>query len=1113
MSKTRILNGTVTTVLVMLLMLSMLSVFTIMPANANPGQSSGIIRLGATGSSEAKWDSTKKQVGNYAVKLHDAGDESYAYVEISVPTGIKFSELATITSGWSFWYYWVSENGHYGPLLELRFTGPNFNPDTLAEHVDITVNTAESDPVGDTWTEESVDSSSTATCYGNKPDGTTFSDADGHTGTSPGTHTLSEIVADITDYVSGSGDWELTRIQVQLGWDNVADTAYIDDITIKGVTYTLDPPGMAISPTSGVPGTTVTVDAWGFNGGENVQIYLNNTYIKTVSADGVGNVSTTLTIPTTATYAAYTVEAIGVTSGVSVSATFHATRLTITPTSGNVGDTLSAEGWGLKAGEYARVYFDIDADGTMDTEEIMAIVPVDTGGHFLTSFTVPQAKNGTHTVKAIQSSTPSATDENPEWYASANFIVQPKIWLSPTSGPSGITVKVFGNGFSASADNVTIFFDKDKDGVMDANEIVACRTSTVNIGTNTTGGLRNNTASVGYLNFVVPEVEEYGPYTVWVNSTNTVIASATFTVGPASITLTPGQGIVGATVNIEGAGFTPDKTVDVFFDKDGDGIATSADADYKVVTEASVGSDGTFTATFPMPVPTPGPGRYVVNATDGSVFATANFTIPAPSITLNATQLPPGGALRITGTNFGNSSEGYTVKVYFNTLEQTPTLSVDKYGNVDANLTILTAAGLKVYVVNVTLSDGGTHSQFNATRTLTVPEAYIELNPSSGTPGQEITITGYWFEVDATVAVKVAGTDVTTTPPSVKVLPNGTFTATFEVPALPAGSYTVEASTVTTSATTTLTVTSPETQTILSAIEELEKKLDNVLGNLTSTNFGLSAIKTVVDEINSKLSNLATDISSINSAISLISGKLGAFNPGDTVASLLYSINDSVSVINWTDIAAIKTAVKTDIPATLELIKAKTDKLGTFTGTDTVASLLSEIKGATGQVNATLNTVANKVNSIGESLTSVVDALGEFREVLGEFGEGETVAGLLHEIKGKLDQLSIVNPVQFSAGSYSTAKPTSTNPVNLEKSSKVTLTVRVRDDMSAGFRVTVYIQNGASSWQPLTFIASGASYTDCATTVEFTTGANGKFYFDVTGATFTAYIYSAESAP
>jgi hypothetical protein len=132
---------------------------------------------------------------------------------------------------------------------------------------------------------------------------------------------------------------------------------------------------------------------------------------------------------------------------------------------------------------------------------------------------------------------------------------------------------------------------------------------------------------------------------------------------------------------------------------------------------------------------------------------------------------------------------------------------------------------------------------------------------------------------------------------------------------------------------------------------------------------------------------------------------------------------------------------------------------------------------------------------------------------LGTFTGEDTVASLLHEINGKLDELGMVNPVQFSAGSYSTTKPTSANPVNLEKSSKVTLTVRVRDDMSAGFRVTVYIQNGASSWQPLTFIASGASYTDCATTVEFTTGANGKFYFDVTGATFTAFIYSAESAP
>jgi hypothetical protein len=102
--------------------------------------------------------------------------------------------------------------------------------------------------------------------------------------------------------------------------------------------------------------------------------------------------------------------------------------------------------------------------------------------------------------------------------------------------------------------------------------------------------------------------------------------------------------------------------------------------------------------------------------------------------------------------------------------------------------------------------------------------------------------------------------------------------------------------------------------------------------------------------------------------------------------------------------------------------------------------------------------------------------------------------------------------IQFTSGTYSTTLPTSSKPVNLGKPSKVTLTVRVTDDGSAGFIIKVYIYDG-TAWQPLVFSVSDIASADSAATVEFTTGADGRFYFEVGGAYFTAYIYSAESAP
>jgi hypothetical protein len=107
---------------------------------------------------------------------------------------------------------------------------------------------------------------------------------------------------------------------------------------------------------------------------------------------------------------------------------------------------------------------------------------------------------------------------------------------------------------------------------------------------------------------------------------------------------------------------------------------------------------------------------------------------------------------------------------------------------------------------------------------------------------------------------------------------------------------------------------------------------------------------------------------------------------------------------------------------------------------------------------------------------------------------------------------SIKNATQFTAGTYSTTIPTSVAPVNLGKSSKITLTVRTTDDTTEGFVIKAYIYNG-TAWQPLSFSVSGIASSDCAATVEFTTGTDGKLYFETTGATFTAFIYTAEFSP
>jgi hypothetical protein len=730
--------------------------------------------------------------------------------------------------------------------------------------------------------------------------------------------------------------------------------------TVAGATITL-------SPTSGAPGTTVTVTGSGFASEEDVQIYFDTSLIKTVKADGDGEISTSFNVPAVA-YGMHTVIALGVSSGSEATAPFYVTRLTLSQTSGYVGITLLiVNGSGFEAGKYARVYFDIDADETMDPDEIMAIAPVDANGRFQTSFTVPEAANGAHTVMAIKSSTPGS-GEDTDWYASATFTVLPRIWLSPISGPSGLTVKVYGNGFSAEATNMTIFFDKDKDGVMDPDENLPKDPKTL-------GTTDKGTFAEEYFSFVVPTVA-YDTYTVWVNDTGGVKASTTFTVGPASITLTPGTGIVGATVYITGAGFTPGNTIDVKFDT----VKTLSGSDWLTGSKPTVGTDGAFSGTFWVPVLKP--GAYTVNATDGSVWATAAFTVPTPVISLNRTSGPVGIPVRITGLNFANYTKGYSIKVYLKNAtwskDITPSgtdLNVTRTGAISANITIPLGTGYPypgVYVITVNAT--GAEASINAAQSFEVLASSITLSKSSGTTGEWIDVVGLNFKPDDTIGFEIDTADMLTVPSAVKANATGGFTCKIQIPPdIAPGSYTITAlgssgnAGGSNKATAPFTVAGFET-VILERIEDIEAKLDVGGSFYTFVNNWFLTIKGYVDDVETMLEQVKAktdtinwaDITAIKEEVSAIEGKLDVLPAwGNLVTKNWADLTGYIDSAKADIIAAMPELPPLDLSPVLNAIQgnstailgaidsAKADiiaKLGTFTGTDTVASLLYEIE-------------------------------------------------------------------------------------------------------------------------------------------------------------------------
>jgi len=210
-------------------------------AGSDSPAATGFASLGTWGTGEtASWDATTAAAGSYSVKLDSAGE----YVEFIPAPGVTFADLADIISGWSFLFNKASGDTNNGPGLELRFTGPEFDP-TLSgppSHVDITVNTAETVTGTGAWVLEDVTSTSTAICYGNDANGDAFSDGSWG-GTSTGNLTLAELVTAVTTLAtdanwngSDPADWTLTRVRAE----TYGATVNIDDVTINGTTYYLE---------------------------------------------------------------------------------------------------------------------------------------------------------------------------------------------------------------------------------------------------------------------------------------------------------------------------------------------------------------------------------------------------------------------------------------------------------------------------------------------------------------------------------------------------------------------------------------------------------------------------------------------------------------------------------------------------------------------------------------------------------------------------------------------------------------------------------------------------------------------------------------------------------
>jgi hypothetical protein len=815
-----------------------------------------------------------------------------------------------------------------------------------------------------------------------------------------------------------------------------------------------------IYPTSGPPGLYVGLSSQAstFTGATtNVTFYFSGTAVNSTMAESTGAMNGTFKVPESSP-GTYTVRALGNDSlSASTSFTIATPTITVSPTRGPVATpvTITGTNWNCSG------TVNVDIGNSTYSTDLVTGKPNGTG-IFTNTTAIPSLAIGTYTINATDGINSATT----------SFIIPSRtITLNVTSGPPSLPVLVTGEGYTIGG-LVDIYVD-------------------TTLVTSTTGIASSGNISVS---FAVP-AKTAGSYTV---KAHDVIANRNattdFTIPARSITLNVTSGPPGTPVRVYGPNFNCSGTVSVYFN-------TTA-----VLTLASNTANGTgylVNATFKVPYLTS--GLYTVNASDGISYATTSFTIPAPSIALNATSGPATTPVRVYGPNFNCSG---TVNVYFNTsLVQTATANGTGYLN--TTFTVPSIA-IGTYVVNA--SDGINY----ATTNFTVGAA-IYLSPTSGVPGDTVTVTGAGLSANQTIQIYFDNTlKITVNATAAGALPANT---NFTVPDAIAGAHNVRALDIYTSTYTpnaTFTVNSPsitlptaegqvgQSVTVTGSNFKLNATINIYFGSTlvktvnataagalpANTNFtvpsvlpalctvnasdgvnyatatynvigtgGIDTLQTMVAEIEAKLDQYGSFWNFTNTWFTTISNKLGVFTGADTVASLLYSIKTSVSTINWTDITAIK---------------AKTD---------------------------TINWA--DITTIKSTTSLSIDYLWGLQD--------HPLWGLRTKIVPMLE--SIKNATQFTAGTYNTVIPTSVAPVNLGKSSKITLTVRTTDDTTEGFAIKAYIYDG-TAWRPLSFSVSGIASADCAATVEFTTGADGRFYFETTGAaTFTAFIYSAEFSP
>jgi hypothetical protein len=427
----------------------------------------------------------------------------------------------------------------------------------------------------------------------------------------------------------GAADDCQIAILVPAGSTSGVKTITVSDDNVPALTgsgtYTVDGPALSLSPSSGPPGTVITVTGTNFQANFVGTAGVDNFVLGqglgavaniTITTDANGGFTYNIAVPAGAIAGSMSVTATVNTTAKAATFTVTARGLNLSPTSGPRGTAVTISGGSLAAGPAANIPIGNLTIGGVAVNATAAVTLDSLGNIVTTTRTVPAATAwGTTVVSATDSA-----GNNARGYFT---VVQPTITLTPASGTMGTPVTITGTGWVPGAT-----------GIVSIN----CLNAVGTVLTMVSAVPESDGSFTAAL--TIPSTAGAGPAIIFFTAADSaavgnVAINQNFSLLPPTVTVDPTAGEVGSTVAVNGQGFLPQS-----------GVTALTIGGVNVLGASPVATDamGAFTTNITVPGLV---GSQVIATTVGVTTVTTTFTVVAAPATVASALAPIAGSYTI----------------------------------------------------------------------------------------------------------------------------------------------------------------------------------------------------------------------------------------------------------------------------------------------------------------------------------------------------------------------------------------------------------------------------------------------------------------------------------